>query len=250
MYYLQFKLAVRQRTYSRKPHRAFFLSVTVPKRNITYMPGVKGKGASFSQHPHVRLFGFVQEVVAFFKSNCPYAITEQLFRVDVFQNSNGDLVVNEFESLDADFHVSGKSSRDWESEVHDYIRSFWTSQSSTTSSSQSMAERAKLTLAASNEIDLSDSSVPLQIIRSTSVLDCAEMDLITATSHDVSRSKRITAITCDGECHCSLCQWAEENSGEKFLLNAGKKCQCGRAYLAMQCYNANRRCFNCSITIV
>jgi hypothetical protein len=37
--------------------------VHIPKRNITYMSGVKGKGASFSQHPHVRLFGFVQEVL-------------------------------------------------------------------------------------------------------------------------------------------------------------------------------------------
>jgi hypothetical protein len=103
-----------------------------------------------------------------------------------------------------------------------------------------------LTPAASHEIDLSDSSVPVLV--SSSVLDYAETDLLTATSHDVSRSKRITAITCDGECHCSQCQWAEEDSGERFLLNAGKKCPCGRAYLAMQCYNANRRCFNCSIT--
>jgi hypothetical protein len=92
------------------------------------MAGVKGKGASFSEYPHDRLFDFVKDVVSFFKSKCPFAITEQLFRVDVFQNSNGDLVVNEFESLDADFHVRGKSSCDWESVVHVYIHSFWTSQ--------------------------------------------------------------------------------------------------------------------------
>jgi hypothetical protein len=45
------------------------------------MAGVKGKGASFSEYPHDRLFDFVKDVVSFFKSKCPFAITEQLFRI-------------------------------------------------------------------------------------------------------------------------------------------------------------------------
>ena len=38
-----------------------------------------------------------------FRGNVPCAITDGLFRVDIFQNIHGKLIVNEFESLDANY---------------------------------------------------------------------------------------------------------------------------------------------------
>ena len=62
---------------------------------------------------------------------------------------------------------------------------------------------------------------------------------------------RVKTATCDGCCHCSECQFqkdAEQDHGETFQLNTGKKCKCGRFYLALICYNRNRSCFFCSTT--
>ncbi len=45
---------------------------------------------------------FCRAAVERLRAACPYAITDGLLRVDVFRNKAGQLVVNEFESLEAD----------------------------------------------------------------------------------------------------------------------------------------------------
>lgn len=47
------------------------------------------------------LNAFAEKAVQLLKQNCPYANTNCLIRVDIMQNSAGDLRVNEFESLEA-----------------------------------------------------------------------------------------------------------------------------------------------------
>lgn len=69
-----------------------------------------------------------QELLAFcaaqlteLKNNCPSAITDGLFRVDVFQNFDGTMVVNEFESLEAaHFGTPGQ-----EIKVSDFLFRYW-----------------------------------------------------------------------------------------------------------------------------
>lgn len=63
----------------------------------------------FSTEPHTNLFNFVHCAIKTLKERCPGLITEGLLRVDVFQNSLGNLVVNEFESLDAAYYSSDMS---------------------------------------------------------------------------------------------------------------------------------------------
>lgn len=81
-----------------------------------------GHGTSFSSRPHTRLFDFVRRSVDVFREHCPHAITDGLFRVDVFQTKLGDLVVNEFESLDAVYYCGG---RDTSFHVTNFLREHW-----------------------------------------------------------------------------------------------------------------------------
>lgn len=61
-------------------------------------------GTAFSQKPHAKLMSFAMDVVKELASVYPNALVDSLMRVDVFQTKTGTLVVNEFESLEADHH--------------------------------------------------------------------------------------------------------------------------------------------------
>ena len=65
---------------------------------------------------------FAQDAINIFKLNCPYAITDGLFRVDMFQNAQGKLVVNEFESLEANYSSSKHLD---ESFILRYLHHYW-----------------------------------------------------------------------------------------------------------------------------
>jgi len=100
--------------------------IYIPSWNIQYVQHIKGKGCAFSSAPHDRLFTFVKFVVEMFKSKCTSAITNQLFRVDVFQNQDNELIVNEFESIDADFTAAGFSgSVECTARVANFLEEFW-----------------------------------------------------------------------------------------------------------------------------
>lgn len=76
----------------------------------------------FSRPPHDRLFQFVREAIQTLKSGFPGFITEGLVRVDVFETMAGDLVVNEFESLDAAYYSTQIED---EMKVKVYLQNYW-----------------------------------------------------------------------------------------------------------------------------
>jgi len=60
-----------------------------------------------------------------FRSAAPYAITDGLFRVDIFQNLSGHMVVNEFESLEADYGCKPSGSVDFQSFTCTFLTNYW-----------------------------------------------------------------------------------------------------------------------------
>ena len=103
-------------------------------KNITYIANVKGRGNAYSIAPHERILNFAMETVQYFKSRCPHhAITHQLFRVDILQTRDNKLVVNEFESIDANFvpnfgrsiHANASA---LEFQVKSFVENFWRDQ--------------------------------------------------------------------------------------------------------------------------
>ena len=74
---------------------------------IAYNPKCSGaQRKSFSKKPHERLFNFAKLAVERLKEKCSHSIVDGLVRVDIFQNENQELVVNEFESLDANYYTN------------------------------------------------------------------------------------------------------------------------------------------------
>ena len=59
------------------------------------------------------------------KATLPYAITDGLFRVDIFQTLSGQLVVNEFESLEADFGCRISGATDFEALAWTFLSNYW-----------------------------------------------------------------------------------------------------------------------------
>ena len=75
-----------------------------------YVASVTGSGNKRSADGTNRSFATSDILLAFsrrslerFVKNVPFAITDGLFRVDIFQTRQGKVVVNEFESLDANY---------------------------------------------------------------------------------------------------------------------------------------------------
>lgn len=72
---------------------------------VAYNPD-KNFGTSFSKHPHTEIMEFAARALAEFTQLCPFAMTDSMMRVDVFQTKSGNFVVNELESLEADHYSS------------------------------------------------------------------------------------------------------------------------------------------------
>ena len=109
-------------------NRKEYKVVYIPSKNITYISSTSrtascGNGKrAFSFGDHSELFAFVKKVVEFFQAECPYVICDGLFRVDVFMNQANELVVNEFESLEAVYYSSRST---LENTVTDFLKSYW-----------------------------------------------------------------------------------------------------------------------------
>ena len=73
------------------------------------------------------LLAFASEAIAKLRETAPYAITDGLFRVDIFQNIAGKMVVNEFESLDAGYGSLSKNALgvDYQSLTCSFLRAYW-----------------------------------------------------------------------------------------------------------------------------
>jgi len=79
-------------------------------------------GTSFSKHPHLLLFDFVRRALGELKVRQPQSLLDGLVRVDVFHSSNNGLVVNEFESLEANFYSKQHLN---ELMVEDFLERYW-----------------------------------------------------------------------------------------------------------------------------
>lgn len=70
------------------------------------------------------LLAFADFAIRRFRSHAPFAITDGLLRVDVFQDVNGNLVVNEIESLDAEYGCSSYDAR-YQNMTHSFLIKYW-----------------------------------------------------------------------------------------------------------------------------
>jgi hypothetical protein len=84
-------------------------------------------GRAFSKKPHTELFKFVARARETLRRGCPNAIVDGgLGRVDVMRRASGQLVVNEFESLEAYYFGRQPESLDarmqlalyWKNKIH------------------------------------------------------------------------------------------------------------------------------------
>ena len=80
------------------------------------------KGKAFSEPPHQDLIAFAERAVQTLSHNHAGAICDGLIRVDVMQTFTGDMIVNELESLEADY----TSKRNAETLVTDnFLTEYW-----------------------------------------------------------------------------------------------------------------------------
>ena len=70
------------------------------------------------------LLAFADVVIRRFRLHAPFAITDGLLRVDIFQDVNGKLVVNEIESLDAEYGCSTYDAR-FQIITHNFLNKYW-----------------------------------------------------------------------------------------------------------------------------
>lgn len=73
---------------------------------LTYNSRKPTPSIAFSKPPHHKLLQFAYDAVQDLKNSCPEFLCDGLVRVDIFQNEAGNMVVNEFESLEANYYTS------------------------------------------------------------------------------------------------------------------------------------------------
>jgi hypothetical protein len=100
------------------------------KANIATGARSKSKGGfhqNFSEDLNTldALLAFAGTALEKLKATTPYAITDGLFRVDIFQTLSGQLVVNEFESLEADFGCRISGATDFEALAWTFLSNYW-----------------------------------------------------------------------------------------------------------------------------
>ena len=82
-----------------------------------------GKGVrGFSAYPHTDLFQFAELAVELLRERCPGSHTEGLMRVDVMQTGDGNMIVNEFESLEALYMSAASNQTD---RTVTFLREYW-----------------------------------------------------------------------------------------------------------------------------
>jgi hypothetical protein len=97
----------------------FYISAVDSKSSKKSFNGIN---KAFSKSPHEELLSFCRECLALFRSNCPHAIVDGLFRIDVMQMRSGRFVVNEFESLEANYYGQIETQ---EFVVSMFLKNYW-----------------------------------------------------------------------------------------------------------------------------
>lgn len=72
----------------------------------TYSRRGEPRHAFFTQSERLK---FAEESIAALQKKCPESLVNGLVRVDIMQNDSGEMIVNEFESLEADHAHSDKT---------------------------------------------------------------------------------------------------------------------------------------------
>ena len=65
---------------------------------------------------------FAQQALDRFRSEAPFAITDRLFGVDIFQAITGKMVVNEFESFDAEYQTKTTGT---DEATYSFLEMYW-----------------------------------------------------------------------------------------------------------------------------
>jgi hypothetical protein len=98
--------------------------VTLINGVATLLSASKGRGWKRAVGRE-ELFEFAENAVRMLKAAWPASLTDGLFRVDIFQTAEGKLVVNEFESLEADYATSSITDT---AVVTDFLFQYWVNQ--------------------------------------------------------------------------------------------------------------------------
>jgi len=86
------------------------------------IPHARGTGEGYCDENILR--AFAEAAMSAIKSSCPETITDGLFRVDIMRRANGNLVVNEFESLEA--MAYGRIHQSHEELINSFLENYWT----------------------------------------------------------------------------------------------------------------------------
>jgi len=116
-------LMIQPCMYNRKEYKVVSLN-NVPTYVATIATGKNKKsgcGVNKSFGNTDSLLSFAGEAIKRFRLNAPYAITDGLLRVDIFQDAKGQMVVNEFESLDANY----SSTAQLQMATHSFLNKYW-----------------------------------------------------------------------------------------------------------------------------
>jgi hypothetical protein len=117
-------LMIQPCMYNRKEYKVVVLNNTA-----VYKAGISTGSNNKSKNGVNRKFGELKDLLQFaqtalerLRSNAPFAITDGLFRVDIFQTITGRMVVNEFESLDAEYQskISGTDEA-----TYSFLERYW-----------------------------------------------------------------------------------------------------------------------------
>jgi len=77
------------------------------------------------RHTNNEVMTFAEEAVAKLKAARPYAIVDMIVRVDIFENAQGQLIVNEFESFEALYETKSGKLRDIEQKIYVFLQDYW-----------------------------------------------------------------------------------------------------------------------------
>ena len=102
--------------------------VVVLNNSPVYIAGIS-TGSSKSKNGVNRAFSDFEELQKFagqavdrLRLAAPFAITDGLFRVDIFQTAAGKMVVNEFESLDAEYQSPASGTAE---ATYTFLEKYW-----------------------------------------------------------------------------------------------------------------------------
>jgi len=109
---------VQPRLENTKEYKIVFIGETFSHT----IPNAKGTGEGFCEEPILR--AFAEAALVSIKSSCAETITDGLFRVDIMKRANGNLVVNEFESLEAIAY--SKMHHSHEQLIVSFLENYWT----------------------------------------------------------------------------------------------------------------------------